>query len=81
MQVSDAIDCEELAALVDALDRLKKDAEQKLSIKKATQTSMESNWQPTYTGSANQGKVSPHCIRSSGCFSRLTFCHGTRYGV
>jgi hypothetical protein len=55
MQACDAIDCEDLAALVDALDRLKKDAEQKLSMKKATQTSMESNWQPTHTGSANQG--------------------------
>jgi hypothetical protein len=55
MQVSDGIDCDELAALVDALDRLKKDAEQKLSNKKATQAIMESNWQPTLTGSANQG--------------------------
>jgi hypothetical protein len=55
MQVSDGIDCDELAALVDALDRLKKDAEQKLSNKKATQAIMESDWQPTLTGSANQG--------------------------
>lgn len=65
MQVSDAIDCEDLAALVDALDRLKKDAEQKLSIKKATQTSMESNWQPTHTGSANQGIRRSHRIASA----------------
>ena len=55
MQVSDAIDCDELAALVDVLDRLKKDATKTLSIKKAMQASMESDRQPTHTGSANEG--------------------------
>jgi hypothetical protein len=65
MQVSDAIDYDELAALVDALDRLKKDAEQKLSNKKATQAIMESDWQPTLTGSANQGIRRSHRIASA----------------
>ncbi|KAI1525856.1 hypothetical protein PtrSN002B_010681 [Pyrenophora tritici-repentis] len=65
MQVSDAIDCEDLAALVDALDRLKKDAKKKLSIKKAMQASMESDWQPTHTGSAGQGIRRSHRIASA----------------
>ncbi|KAI1510415.1 hypothetical protein Ptr86124_010861 [Pyrenophora tritici-repentis] len=55
VQVSDAVDCDDLVALVDALDRLKKDAEQRLSIKKATQASMNSDRQSTHKGSANQG--------------------------
>jgi hypothetical protein len=66
MQVSDAINCDELAALVDALDRLKKDAEQTLSNKKATQAIMESDWQPTLTGSANQGIRRSRRIASAG---------------
>ena len=65
MQVSDATDCDELAALVDALDYLKKDAEQKLSIKKATQASMESGRQSTHTDSANQGLRRSHRIASA----------------
>ncbi|KAF1354314.1 hypothetical protein EJ07DRAFT_158473 [Lizonia empirigonia] len=65
MQVSDAIDCEDLTALVDALDRLKKDAKKKLSIKKAMQASMKSDWQPTHTGSAGQGIRRSHRIASA----------------
>jgi hypothetical protein len=65
MQVSNVINCDELAALVDALDCLKKDAEQKLSDKKATQAIMESDWQPTLTGGANQGKRRSHRIASA----------------
>jgi hypothetical protein len=65
MQVSDAIDCDELAALVDALDRLKKDAKKKLSLKKAMQASMKSDWQPTHTGNANQGIRRSHRIASA----------------
>jgi tetratricopeptide (TPR) repeat protein len=68
MQVSDAIDCDNLVALVDALDCLKKDAEQKLSIKKATQASMGSDWQSTHTGSANQGVRRSHRISSASQF-------------
>ncbi|CAN9238190.1 unnamed protein product [Alternaria alternata] len=40
LQASDAIDCDDLAALVDALDCLKRDAQQKLSLKKATRAGM-----------------------------------------
>ncbi|CAN9211138.1 unnamed protein product [Alternaria alternata] len=40
LQASDAIDCDDFAALVDALDCLKKDAQQKLSLKKATRAGM-----------------------------------------
>jgi hypothetical protein len=65
MQVSDAIDCDELAALVDALDRLKKDAKKTLSIKKAMQANMESDRQPTHSGSANQGIRRSHRIASA----------------
>ena len=43
MQVSNIINCDNLAALVDALDRLKNNAKKKLSIKKAIQVSIESN--------------------------------------
>jgi hypothetical protein len=53
MQVSDAIDCDELAALVDAHNRLKKDPKKTLLIKKARQANIESDRQPTHTGSAN----------------------------
>jgi hypothetical protein len=69
MQVSDAIDCDDLVALVDALDCLKKDAEQKLSIEKATQASMGSDWQSTHTGSANQGVRRSHRISSASQFA------------
>ncbi|KAI1669641.1 hypothetical protein L13192_07100 [Pyrenophora tritici-repentis] len=65
MQVSDTIDCDDLAALVDALDRLKKDAKKKLSTKKAMQASIESDWQPTHTGSADQGIRRSHRIASA----------------
>jgi hypothetical protein len=67
MQVSDAIDCDDLVALVDALDRLKNKAEQKLSIKKATQASMES--ESTHTGGANQGIQRSHRIASAPQFA------------
>jgi hypothetical protein len=43
MQVSDAINCDELIALVDALNRLKKDAKKTLLIKKAMQANIESD--------------------------------------
>ncbi|KZM19290.1 hypothetical protein ST47_g9562 [Ascochyta rabiei] len=69
MQVSDSIDCDGLAALVDILDRLKKDAEQKLSIKKATQASAEPDWEPTHKGSANQGIRRSHRIASAPRFA------------
>ena len=65
MQVSDTIDCDDLAALVKALDRLKKDAKKKLSIKMAMQASIESDWQPTHTGSADQGLRRSHRIASA----------------
>jgi hypothetical protein len=69
MQESDAIDCDDLVALVDALDRLKKKAEQKLSVKKATQARMESDWQSTHTGSANRGVRRSHRIASAPRFA------------
>jgi len=69
MQESDVIDCDDLVALVDALDRLKKEAEQKLSVKKATQARIESNWQSTHTGSANWGVRRSHRITSAPWFA------------
>jgi PAS domain-containing protein len=55
LQASDAIDYDDLAALVDALDCLKRDAQQKLSRKKATRAGMAPDRRPVGTGGANQG--------------------------
>jgi hypothetical protein len=55
LQASDAIDCDDLAALVDALDCLKKDAQQKLSLKKATRAGMTADSQSAGSSGANQG--------------------------
>ncbi|KAJ6280864.1 hypothetical protein J3E71DRAFT_177581 [Bipolaris maydis] len=55
LQASNAFDRDDLAALVDALDCLKKDAQQKLSMKEATKAGIQSNDQLVSTGSANQG--------------------------
>ncbi|CAN9280559.1 unnamed protein product [Alternaria alternata] len=55
LQASDAIDCDDLAALVDALDCLKKDAQQKLSLKKATRAGMTADSRSGGSSGANQG--------------------------
>lgn len=55
LQASDAIDCDDLAALVDALDCLKKDAQQKLSLKKATRAGMTADSRSVGSSGANQG--------------------------
>ncbi|CAN9422475.1 unnamed protein product [Alternaria alternata] len=55
LQASDAIDCDDLAALVDALDCLKKDAQQKLSLKKATRAGMTVDTRSVGSSGANQG--------------------------
>jgi hypothetical protein len=55
LQASDAIDCDDLAALVDALDCLKKDAQQKLSLKKATRAGMTVDSRSVSSSGANQG--------------------------
>ena len=55
LQASDAIDCDDLAALVDALDCLKKDAQQKLSLKKATRAGMTVDSRSVGSSGANQG--------------------------
>ncbi|CAN9182253.1 unnamed protein product [Alternaria alternata] len=55
LQASDAIDCDDLAALVDALDCLKKDAQQKLSLKKATRAGMTADSRSAGSSGANQG--------------------------
>jgi hypothetical protein len=55
LQASDAIDCDDLAALVDALDCLKKDAQQKLSLKKATRADMTADSRAGGSSGANQG--------------------------
>ncbi|CAN9210078.1 unnamed protein product [Alternaria alternata] len=54
LQASDAIDCDDLAALVDALDCLKKDAQQKLSLKKATRAGMTVDSRSVGSSGANQ---------------------------
>ncbi|KAJ5028945.1 hypothetical protein PSV08DRAFT_387769 [Bipolaris maydis] len=55
LQASNAFDRDDLAALVDALDCLKKDAQQKLSMKEATKAGIQSNKRLVSTGGANQG--------------------------
>ncbi|XP_014551489.1 hypothetical protein COCVIDRAFT_42201 [Bipolaris victoriae FI3] len=55
LQMSDAIDFDDLVALIDALDCLKKDAQQKISIRRASQASMQTHRKPECVGSANQG--------------------------
>ncbi|CAN9152995.1 unnamed protein product [Alternaria alternata] len=55
LQASDAIDCDDLAALVDALDCLKRDAQQKLSLKKATRAGMTVDSRSVGSSGANQG--------------------------
>jgi hypothetical protein len=55
LQASDAIDCDDLAALVDALDCLKKDAQQKLSLKKAIRAGMTVDSRSVGSSGANQG--------------------------
>ncbi|CAN9250897.1 unnamed protein product [Alternaria alternata] len=55
LQASDTIDCDDLAALVDALDCLKKDAQQKLSLKKATRAGMTADSRSGGSSGANQG--------------------------
>ena len=55
MQISDTIDYDDLVALVDALDYLKKDAQQKMSIRRASQSSMQTHLRPACVGGANQG--------------------------
>ncbi|KAJ6201954.1 hypothetical protein J3E72DRAFT_180050 [Bipolaris maydis] len=55
LQESDEIDCNDLVALVEALDCLKKDAQQKLSIRRASQASMQIQSRPAGMGGANQG--------------------------
>lgn len=55
LQMSDAIDFDDLVALIDALDCLKKDAQQKISIRRASQASMQTHRQPKCVGSAKQG--------------------------
>ncbi|CAN9210274.1 unnamed protein product [Alternaria alternata] len=54
LQASDAIDCDDLAALVDALDCLKKDAQQKLSLKKATRAGVTVDSRSVGSSGANQ---------------------------
>ncbi|EUC27185.1 hypothetical protein COCCADRAFT_42009 [Bipolaris zeicola 26-R-13] len=55
LQIGDAIDYDELVALVDALDYLKKDAQEKMTIRRASQVSMQTHLRPACVGSANQG--------------------------
>ncbi|CAN9211434.1 unnamed protein product [Alternaria alternata] len=55
LQASDAIDCDDLTALVDALNCLKKDAQQKLSLKKATRAGMTVDSRSVGSSGANQG--------------------------
>ncbi|KAJ6274153.1 hypothetical protein PSV08DRAFT_367829 [Bipolaris maydis] len=55
LQISDTIDYDELVALINALDYLKKDAQQKMSIRRASQASMQTHRQPACVGGANQG--------------------------
>ncbi len=55
LQASDAIDCDDLVALVDALDCLKKDAQHKLSLRKATRAGITPYRRSVGTSGANQG--------------------------
>lgn len=55
LQISDAIDYDDLVALVDALDYLKKDAQEKMTIRRASQASMQTHLRPACVGGANQG--------------------------
>ncbi|EUC40376.1 hypothetical protein COCMIDRAFT_41275 [Bipolaris oryzae ATCC 44560] len=55
LQESDEIECNDLVALVEALDCLKKDAQQKLSIRRASQASIQIQSRPAGMGGANQG--------------------------
>ncbi|CAN9385004.1 unnamed protein product [Alternaria alternata] len=55
LQASDAIDCDDLTALVDALNCLKKDAQQKLSLKKATRAGITVDSRSVGSSGANQG--------------------------
>jgi hypothetical protein len=55
LQASDAIDCDDLAALVDALDCLKKDAQRKLYLKKAIRAGMTVDTRSVGSSGANQG--------------------------
>ncbi|KAJ6280810.1 hypothetical protein J3E71DRAFT_178747 [Bipolaris maydis] len=48
LQISEAIDYNNLKALIDALNYLKKDAQQKMSIRRASQASMQTHRQHTY---------------------------------
>ncbi|KAF5852439.1 hypothetical protein GGP41_007867 [Bipolaris sorokiniana] len=55
LQIGDAIDYDDLVALVDALDYLKKDAQEKMTVRRASQASMQTHLRPACVGGANQG--------------------------
>jgi len=55
LQASDAIDYDDLAALVDALDCFKEDVQQKLSLRTATRAEKAPDRRPVGLGGANQG--------------------------